>query len=231
MPRRTHASSCASFLSNSASCSASTRSSSSRRLEIGVVAGAVAAERAAIEIEDAGGEVAQEAAVVGDEDQRAAPALQRLLEVLDRVDVEVVRRLVQEQQVGIAHQRRGEQHPPLGSGRQRLESASRSSGQVAAPPGRCGSRSPRRRRSRVTPQTSCRYARTVPREVERHVLLQARHAQSGLPDHVAGVGRERALEDLEQRRLAGAVAAEQAEPLAVVDLEIHGVQQRRARRR
>ena len=78
---------------------------------------------------------------------------------------------------------------------------------------------------RVTPQTSCRYVADGAGEVERHVLLQARHAQPRLPDHLAGVGRERALEDLEQRRLAGAVAAQQAEALAVLDLEAHGVQQ------
>ena len=89
--------------------------------EVGIVGGRIAAERAAVEIEDAGGEVAQEAPVVRDEDQRAAPVLQRLLEMTDGVDVEMVGGLVEDQQVRVAHQRGRQQDATLGAGGKRFE--------------------------------------------------------------------------------------------------------------
>ena len=54
----------------------------------------------AVELDDAGGQFAQQCAVVGDEDQGATPAQQEFLELGDRVEVEVVSGLVEEQHVG-----------------------------------------------------------------------------------------------------------------------------------
>ena len=56
--------------------------------------------RAAIELEDPAGDVVEEVAVVRDRDDRARVLLQEVLEPGDRLGVEVVRRLVEEQQVG-----------------------------------------------------------------------------------------------------------------------------------
>lgn len=87
-------------------------------LQVGVVARAIASDLTAIQIEDAGREAAQEAAVVGHEQQGAAAAKQRPLEVADRIDVQMIRRLIEDQQIRIAHERRCEQHATLGAGRE-----------------------------------------------------------------------------------------------------------------
>jgi hypothetical protein len=79
----------------------------------GVVAAGDVEQAAAIELDDAGRQRPQEGAVVGDEEQGDAGAQQVLLEPADRLDVEVVGRLVEEQQVGLAGKRAGEQHPPF----------------------------------------------------------------------------------------------------------------------
>src|SRR3546814_2714497 len=54
---------------------------------------------AAVDLDDARGQRAQEAAVMGDEHERAGPALEEALEPVDRGDVEVVGRLVEQQHV------------------------------------------------------------------------------------------------------------------------------------
>ena len=61
---------------------------------------------------------------------------------------------------------------------------------------------------------------------QRHVLDEPRDAQSGLTPHRPRVGRQLAADDLQQRRLAGAVAADDRHPLAGVDLQRHIVEQR-----
>ena len=80
-------------------------------LQVGVVAAVVHIAGAAIELQDPGGDAVQEVAVVGDQDQASAVLGQPVLEPGDRVDVEVVGRLVQDQQVGTGHQRPGQGHP------------------------------------------------------------------------------------------------------------------------
>ena len=70
-------------------------------------AGVVARERdpaAAIELEDPLGDVVEEVAVVGDRDDRAAVLVEEALEPLDRLGVEVVGRLVEQEQVGVLEQ-------------------------------------------------------------------------------------------------------------------------------
>ena len=67
----------------------------------------VALERdaaAAVELEDPLGDVVEEVAVVGDRDDGAGVLLQEPLEPLDALGVEVVGRLVEQQQVGPAEQ-------------------------------------------------------------------------------------------------------------------------------
>ena len=71
-------------------------------LEVGGVAAIVHVGPPAIELEDAGGQPVEHVAVVGHEDQPAAEAGEALLEPGDGVHVEVVGRLVQDQQVALA---------------------------------------------------------------------------------------------------------------------------------
>jgi hypothetical protein len=62
----------------------------------------------AVELEHRGRHRLEEPAVVRDEDHGRVDRLQQLLEPLDRLDVEVVRRLVEQQQVGLRRERAGE---------------------------------------------------------------------------------------------------------------------------
>jgi hypothetical protein len=57
----------------------------------------------------------------------AAPLLQEALQPVDRLDVQVVGRLVQQQQVGLRDQRPRQQHAPLHAAGQRGEIGSPSS--------------------------------------------------------------------------------------------------------
>ena len=76
---------------------------------------------AAVELDDPRGQLAQEDAVVRHEQQRAAVAQQELFQPGDGVDVEVVGRLVQQQDVGVAHQAARQQHAALHPGGEALE--------------------------------------------------------------------------------------------------------------
>jgi hypothetical protein len=94
-------------------------------LHLGALVGAevarVAAQDAAVELDDARGHGVDEGAVVRHHHQRAAPAGQQGLQPLDRVHVEVVGRLVQQQHIGPRHQRLGQRHAFLLAARQPVD--------------------------------------------------------------------------------------------------------------
>ncbi|CAB4755840.1 unannotated protein [freshwater metagenome] len=72
------------------------------RLEVGGVVALVGVGTAAVELEDPLGDVVEEVAIMGDGDDGAGVLLEMLLEPLDALGIEVVRRLVEEEQVGLA---------------------------------------------------------------------------------------------------------------------------------
>ena len=75
-----------------------------------------------------------------DDDERAVPARERLLELLDRLEVAVVRRLVEHEQIGLDQQERRERGPRrLASG----EAVERPVEVEAEPERRAGRRRPR----------------------------------------------------------------------------------------
>ena len=73
----------------------------------------------AVELEDPLGDVVEEVAVVGDRHDGARVLLEEALEPVDRLGVEVVGRLVEQQQVGVAEQQR---RGPRGASRRRRSS-------------------------------------------------------------------------------------------------------------
>ena len=80
------------------------------------------ARAAGLQLEHGGADGLQEPAVVGDQHDRGVEARQRLLQPLQRLDVEVVGGLVQQQHVGVRRQRprqRGARQLPAGEGVQR----------------------------------------------------------------------------------------------------------------
>ncbi len=76
-----------------------------------------------VDLEDGGGDAFQEASVVGDRDDGAAVGAQVVLQPAHGDRVEVVRRLVQEQQFGGGGQHTGEREPRLLASGQRAERA------------------------------------------------------------------------------------------------------------
>jgi hypothetical protein len=62
--------------------------------------------------------------------------------------------------------------------------------------------------------------------IELGFLRHERELEPGLAPHPAVVGREIAGDDLEQARLAGAVAPDEADPLARLDREARPIEQR-----
>ena len=83
---------------------------------------------AGLELEHRGADRLEEPAVVGDEHDRGVERLQVLLEPLERGDVEVVGRLVEQQQVGVARERAGERRArelAAGEGRERAVEVAR----------------------------------------------------------------------------------------------------------
>src|SRR6185503_4866925 len=78
---------------------------------------------AAVELEDPACDVVEEVAVVGDGDDRAPVALEEALEPEDGFRVEVVRRLVEQEEVGRREQQPAERDPAELAARERLDVA------------------------------------------------------------------------------------------------------------
>jgi hypothetical protein len=82
------------------------------RYVLAVVAG-VAGEPAVLELQDRARHRVQEVAVVGDDEHGRLRALDEVLEPLDGVQVEVVGRLVEEDEIGLLEQEPGKSYAVL----------------------------------------------------------------------------------------------------------------------
>lgn len=81
--------------------------------EVVVVAAGIAGDLAVVDVEDLGGEGADEVDVVGDEDEGAFEALEGADEAFDAPDVEVGGGLIHEEEVGWVHEELDEVEPAL----------------------------------------------------------------------------------------------------------------------
>ena len=79
-------------------------------LQVLIVIAGPGGDGAPIEIDDPGRQLVNELPIVGDEDDGAAKILEELFQPVDGVDVQVVGRLVQQQQIGVAGERTGQGH-------------------------------------------------------------------------------------------------------------------------
>ena len=115
----------------------------------------VALERdapAAVELEDPAGDVVEEVAVVGHRDDGARVVREVALEPGDRLGVEMVRRLVEEQQVGRREQQPAERDAaPLAAGERRRRRGRRRGSGARPSRGRACGRGSTRRRGRSGP--------------------------------------------------------------------------------
>ena len=230
----------------------------------GVVA-RVVGERSQPDLGDPGDDGIQEEAIVRDQDHRVRIVCEVLLEPVARLEIQVVGRLVQQEQSGTAEQQLRERDAHLPAARERLagfveivrrEPETAEDGRdlqvdavaLLTPEGLLQFAVPRQHRGvlglgngvvgqpfferrdlrahveqGLEGQTG--FFEQRPSRVGEAVLRQVPHAEAGRLDDEPGVGLLEAGEHLQQRRLAGAVGSAQADPLAIVDLPAHRVEQ------
>ena len=164
----------------------------------------------------------QQPAIVADHDDRAGPVAQVPAEPVDRLDVQVVGRLVEQQHVTLGDQQGGERDP-----------AAFAAGQlpgcrVQADAGEQFGHDRPRPRIRL-PGSDLRTARAehdlCDRSGQLVTLWQVAEPQPGRHRHPAGVGLGQPGQQREQRGLAGPVAAHHPDPVPGRDPERHAVEE------
>ena len=156
---------------------------------------------------------------MADEQQRAGPVDQLRLEQLERLEVEIVGRLVEHEHVGRPREQPRQQQPVALAARQRLHRRPRPLGreqevaQVAVD-------------VLATAVDGDRVVAVADRVEDGALgiellalLIVVGDLHVGAAAHLAGVGRELAEQQPQQRRLAGAVRADQADAIAAHDAQ------------
>ena len=186
-------------------------------------------EPAAIDFEDPRGQLAEEHAVVRDEHQRGVPAVQKVFQPGDGVHVQMVRRFIQQQQVGRRDERPRQQHTPLHAGRQDVDlgvAIQAHARQNLSDTLLCSPRPFVVLRQRV-PGPGQRRQRPCLRS-PRHVLRQECDLRPRGHHDLAVVRFDLPRQNPQQRRLARSVATQQTDPLARFDMARDAVEQRRS---
>ena len=124
-------------------------------LQVGGVVALVGVEVPAVHLADPFGHVVQEVAVVRDRQHRAGVRAQELFQPQHRLGVQVVRGLVEQQQVGRFQKQPAQRHAPALAARKARSPACRGRGTAARPwPGKAGCPSPMRWR-RLSRSAAC----------------------------------------------------------------------------
>jgi len=172
--------------------------------------------------------VVEEGAVVADQEQRARVILQSGFQQLERFDVEVVGGLVEHQDVGGAREEaREEQAVPLAAGEhrhlgvgaaRREEEVAEIANHVLAPIGRLDPFG-----AGADGVGDCLLV------VEHGAqLVEVRRLHVGAAADAAGIRRELAEDEFQERGLAGAVRADEAKAVAAADDQVEVFHQRAA---
>ena len=188
--------------------------------DVGVVVAGPACQQAPVQLDDPRGQLAEEDAVVGHQENRTGKAKEELFQPGDGVQVQVVGGLVEQEHVRLGGQRPGQEHAAFHAGGEHGNLGARVQPH-AAEHGLdlvVGQRTP----TRAADGRDGLEDRA--RQVAGHFLNQHLGDQPLLADDLALVGFQLALEQPQQGQLALAVAAQQAEPLAAVDHELDPVQ-------
>jgi hypothetical protein len=194
-------------------------------LEIGGEVAGIAAQLAAVQFDDAGGHGIQEPPVVGDHQQRTAERPQHTLEPDDRLDVQVVGGFVQQQQFGLAHHGLGQCDALAHAARQGLHQRLA----IEAEAGQDGvdavGRAPGVMVIEVAGECAGDGLADAHARLESGLLWKIGDARAARMPDLAGIERRQAGQCLEQRRLAGAIAPDQADALAGFDRQVDPGQQ------
>ena len=169
--------------------------------EIPVVATLVDMAQASVELEHTGGDPIEHVAIVGDDHEPAREVLEFVLQPLDRIDVEMVGRLVEHEQVGIGDQCPGQRDPLLLPTRELVHRPVDHLRQAEA-----------MQRRLAPPATSDRVAHTA--GWKGRDLIDGGHGDTTASTNRADLRLAGAGDDRQQGRLAGAVDADHAQPVA-----------------
>ena len=189
------------------------------------------------------GDAIQKIAVVRDDEKRAAESFQKLRDPLDGFRVEMVRRLVEHQEIRARNNRAAHRHAPLLAAGQRFD-APVAGGTIQmrhrdldAPVQRPAFERGDAMLQMLVPFRVVRQRfefgdevedvlravadvfMNVFRRIEHEILRQIAGDQFALPGNLAAVRRLQAGEDFQERRLAAAVAPDQSDAVALLNAE------------
>ena len=184
---------------------------------------------AAVEFENARGHGSQKRAVVRHEHERRRPAEQKVFQPADRVDIEMVRWLVEQQHIGLADERASQEHAPLHAGGKRFDVQVGRQVHSRQQLFDFLFRLPKVRLGQFAFREAAENHLVGPaHQIARNLLRQPSNLNAGREHTLAAVGRHIAAHHSHQRRLPRPVAAQEPDPLRRLDLARHFVQQRRA---
>ncbi len=189
-------------------------------LEIGEAA-LMQARDAAVEPDGGTAEIGEEAAVVADHDDRRTDRGERLFQRLDGDHVEMVGRLVEEQDVRVRRQHTGERRATAFATGQALRVFCAGEIELVEQPPHA---------VRIVAGAQARRDEGFRgREAgEIRLLREIAHRRAGLQEALTGIGLDQPRRDPQQRRLAGAVAADQRQPFSGSHRQFGAGKQRRA---
>ena len=219
--------------------------------QVVVIGPGPAAQGATVEFDDARGNSAQKGAVMRHEQQRARPVDQKVLDPGDAVDVQMVGRFVQQQQIGLRDQGLPQQHAPLEATGQRSEHRIARQLQLGQDGFDARVQRPAVHRFECCLHTAemphvfraafdqmmvlgdetPRLAQTLGDHVEdtafgtwRYVLRQLGNARAAVDHDFAVVRLLRAIDQTHQRGFSGAVTPDQTDALAALDRQLRMVE-------
>ena len=176
-------------------------------------AAVVGAQAAVLDRDDPLGDGIEHCAVVRDEQDRAGKRLERRLERLAAFEVEVVRRLVEDEEVRAGGDDEREREPPALAARELRRPASRASSQPEKrkrPSSACAC-------GRCRPVAPIAHSSTLPRSSSSTSCCEKYASSTPWPIRPS---RRPADDRLQQRRLARAVRADQSDMLAALEHEL-----------
>ena len=191
-------------------------------VDVFLVGAVVVADLVGLDLDHAGGQLVNKPAVVRDDDQRAGEALEPLDQRLDRLEVEVIGRLVEDQHVGFDNTQAAKYQSGGLAARQRAESLVDI---VAGKEHQCQLAAHEADRLVLAALPDPGLG-GVGRRVEIVAMVLGEVAGMGLvaPFDRTGVGRQFAHGDLEQCRLADAIGAHDRQAVAFLHQQVDPVQ-------
>ena len=194
--------------------------------QIVIVAAGPGAQHAPIQLDDAAGHMPHEGAIVADEQQRARKAQDELLQPGDGLDVQMVGRLIQQQQIRITDQCTPQQDASAPTAGQGLHIQCGVQIQRGHRPLDALLNLPRLKTLRIARKAGGNDFLDPLRRQYTHLLRKHRNTRTRANPHLAAIGFDLPGDQFQQRGFALTVAAEQTQALATTYLQVDAIQKR-----